>query len=160
MNVLLFGATGMVGQGVLRECLLDPDVQLVGQPGEFQLAGAVAVGHEAVIADALEAGVPPALGFLRRETEQTFFSHRTFKNLALSRGRDVGYPTPPAQIRTCRIPAYGSYLRYLASKRTLGCGCRIFALGIHRSTNRKNRSQVIRSRWLRRRSARYQRQIT
>jgi uncharacterized protein YbjT (DUF2867 family) len=29
MNVIIFGATGMVGQGVLRECLLDPDVQLV-----------------------------------------------------------------------------------------------------------------------------------
>jgi uncharacterized protein YbjT (DUF2867 family) len=29
MNVLLFGATGMVGQGVLRECLLDTDVQRV-----------------------------------------------------------------------------------------------------------------------------------
>jgi uncharacterized protein YbjT (DUF2867 family) len=29
MNVLIFGATGMVGQGVLRECLFDPDVQLV-----------------------------------------------------------------------------------------------------------------------------------
>jgi uncharacterized protein YbjT (DUF2867 family) len=29
MNVLLFGATGMIGQGVLRECLLDPDVQRV-----------------------------------------------------------------------------------------------------------------------------------
>ena len=29
MNVLLFGATGMVGQGVLRECLLDPNVRLV-----------------------------------------------------------------------------------------------------------------------------------
>src|SRR5579872_4854681 len=29
MNILLFGATGMIGQGVLRECLLDPDVQLV-----------------------------------------------------------------------------------------------------------------------------------
>ncbi len=26
MKVLLFGATGMVGRGVLRECLLDPDV--------------------------------------------------------------------------------------------------------------------------------------
>jgi uncharacterized protein YbjT (DUF2867 family) len=26
MNVLIFGATGMVGQGVLRECLLDPEV--------------------------------------------------------------------------------------------------------------------------------------
>jgi uncharacterized protein YbjT (DUF2867 family) len=29
MKVLLFGATGMVGQGVLRECLLDPDVERV-----------------------------------------------------------------------------------------------------------------------------------
>ncbi|HXJ93519.1 MAG TPA: NAD(P)H-binding protein [Terriglobia bacterium] len=27
MNILLFGATGMVGQGVLRECLADPEVQ-------------------------------------------------------------------------------------------------------------------------------------
>ena len=29
MNVILFGATGMVGQGVLRECLLAPDVEHV-----------------------------------------------------------------------------------------------------------------------------------
>ena len=29
MKVVLFGATGMVGQGVLRECLLDPDVESV-----------------------------------------------------------------------------------------------------------------------------------
>jgi uncharacterized protein YbjT (DUF2867 family) len=29
MKVLIFGATGMVGQGVLRECLLDPDVSEV-----------------------------------------------------------------------------------------------------------------------------------
>ena len=29
MNVVLFGATGMVGQGVLRECLLDPGVEAV-----------------------------------------------------------------------------------------------------------------------------------
>jgi uncharacterized protein YbjT (DUF2867 family) len=28
MKVLVFGATGMVGQGVLRECLLDPEVEL------------------------------------------------------------------------------------------------------------------------------------
>src|ERR1700682_1232864 len=33
MNVLLFGATGMVGQGVLRECLLDDDVRLVQTVG-------------------------------------------------------------------------------------------------------------------------------
>jgi uncharacterized protein YbjT (DUF2867 family) len=29
LRVVLFGATGMVGQGVLRECLLDPDVESV-----------------------------------------------------------------------------------------------------------------------------------
>ena len=29
MDVIIFGATGMIGQGVLRECLLDPDVQRV-----------------------------------------------------------------------------------------------------------------------------------
>ena len=34
MKVLIFGATGMVGQGLLRECLLDPaitTVQVVGR---------------------------------------------------------------------------------------------------------------------------------
>src|SRR3984893_16155641 len=29
MKVILFGATGMVGQGVMRECLLDADVETV-----------------------------------------------------------------------------------------------------------------------------------
>jgi uncharacterized protein YbjT (DUF2867 family) len=29
MNVIIFGATGMVGQGVLRECLRDADVQRI-----------------------------------------------------------------------------------------------------------------------------------
>ena len=29
MRVIVFGATGMVGQGVLRECLLAPDVGAV-----------------------------------------------------------------------------------------------------------------------------------
>jgi uncharacterized protein YbjT (DUF2867 family) len=33
MNVLLFGATGMIGQGVLRECLLDPGVERVATVG-------------------------------------------------------------------------------------------------------------------------------
>ena len=33
MQVVLFGATGMVGQGVLRECLLDPDVENVVSVG-------------------------------------------------------------------------------------------------------------------------------
>ena len=29
MNIVLFGTSGMIGQGVLRECLLDPDVNRV-----------------------------------------------------------------------------------------------------------------------------------
>jgi uncharacterized protein YbjT (DUF2867 family) len=33
MKVLIFGATGMVGQGVLRECLKDPDVELAAVIG-------------------------------------------------------------------------------------------------------------------------------
>ena len=33
VNVLLFGATGMVGQGALRECLIDPEVARVQTVG-------------------------------------------------------------------------------------------------------------------------------
>ncbi len=29
VKIILFGASGMVGQGVVRECLLDPDVEIV-----------------------------------------------------------------------------------------------------------------------------------
>src|SRR5579859_1943413 len=43
MKVLIFGGTGMVGQGVLLECLRDPDVQKVVSVGRTpvgaQLAG-------------------------------------------------------------------------------------------------------------------------
>ena len=38
MNVLVYGATGMVGQGVLRECLLAPDVDGVTAVGRTPLA--------------------------------------------------------------------------------------------------------------------------
>jgi uncharacterized protein YbjT (DUF2867 family) len=42
MNALIFGATGMIGQGVLRECLLDPDVLIVLTVGR----GATGQKHE------------------------------------------------------------------------------------------------------------------
>ncbi len=38
------------------------------------------------------------------------------------RGRDAGCPAPPAQIRTCPIRAYGSYLGYLTASRSSGQG--------------------------------------
>lgn len=41
MNVMIFGATGMVGQGVLRECLQAPDVQAV------LVVGRTAIGMQA-----------------------------------------------------------------------------------------------------------------
>jgi uncharacterized protein YbjT (DUF2867 family) len=41
VNVLLFGATGMVGQGVLRECLLDPGVDRVLAVGRSAVEPAV-----------------------------------------------------------------------------------------------------------------------
>ena len=38
MNVIVFGATGMVGQGVLRECLLDPGIERVLSVGRSATA--------------------------------------------------------------------------------------------------------------------------
>lgn len=40
MKVILFGASGMVGQGVLRECLLDPSVESVLAVGRRTLGAA------------------------------------------------------------------------------------------------------------------------
>ena len=65
MKVVLFGATGMVGQGVLRECLLDPDV-------------------ESVVAVARNAGLPPH-GKLRE------IVHKDVYDLAAIEDRLAGY---------------------------------------------------------------------
>jgi hypothetical protein len=37
MKVILFGGSGMVGQGVLRECLLDPDIEKVLSIGRSRI---------------------------------------------------------------------------------------------------------------------------
>jgi uncharacterized protein YbjT (DUF2867 family) len=51
MRVLLFGATGMVGQAVLRECLLDPDVEIVRTVGRAATGVKNVKLHEVVHAD-------------------------------------------------------------------------------------------------------------
>ena len=51
MNVILFGATGMVGQGVLRECLLDARVQRVLCVGRHPVGQQHPKLHECVLAD-------------------------------------------------------------------------------------------------------------
>src|SRR5499425_1329593 len=78
----------------------------------------------------------------------------------LSRGRDASYLAPPAQIRTCSFPAYGSYLGCVTAKRSLGQGWRMIGFGRKSSANFVIRSHVIRSFWLRRRSVRRQRSVT
>ena len=54
MKVLLFGATGMVGQGVLRECLLDPRVSDVVVVGRTPTGRSEAKLREIVRADLTE----------------------------------------------------------------------------------------------------------
>ena len=51
MNVLLFGATGMVGQGVLRECLLDSGVASVVSIGRSAAGVSDPKLHEIIHAD-------------------------------------------------------------------------------------------------------------
>lgn len=54
MNVLLFGATGMVGQGVLRECLLDPEVRRVLSVGRRATGVQHPKLHELVVPDLMD----------------------------------------------------------------------------------------------------------
>jgi uncharacterized protein YbjT (DUF2867 family) len=51
MNVMLFGATGMIGQGVLRECLLDRDVTRVLAVGRSPSGRAEATLTDLVVND-------------------------------------------------------------------------------------------------------------
>jgi uncharacterized protein YbjT (DUF2867 family) len=51
LKVVLLGATGMVGQGVLRECLLDPDVESVLVIGRSTIGHRHEKLHEIVLSD-------------------------------------------------------------------------------------------------------------
>jgi len=54
MRVILFGATGMVGQGVLRECLLDPGVERVLAVGRTATPQRGEKLHDLVVANFLD----------------------------------------------------------------------------------------------------------
>ena len=54
MRVLLFGATGMVGQGVLRECLLAADVQEIVAVGRTPLTQEHGKLHQVLHSDMLD----------------------------------------------------------------------------------------------------------
>ena len=54
MRIVLFGATGMIGQGVLRECLLDPRVECVLSIGRNVSGVSHAKLREIVLTDLLD----------------------------------------------------------------------------------------------------------
>src|SRR5271168_1067289 len=54
MKAIIFGATGMVGQGVLRECLLDPGVECVLTVGRTPTGQSHPKLRELVHADLLD----------------------------------------------------------------------------------------------------------
>jgi uncharacterized protein YbjT (DUF2867 family) len=51
MKILIFGATGMVGQGVLRECLLASDVELVHAIGRTSVSTTHTKLRDVIVAD-------------------------------------------------------------------------------------------------------------
>lgn len=55
MKVIIFGATGMVGQGVLRECLSARDVELVEAVGRTRLCQEDLKLHQTICADLMNA---------------------------------------------------------------------------------------------------------
>ncbi|WP_163867288.1 epimerase [Myxococcus eversor] len=61
MKVILFGATGMVGQGVLRECLLSPDVEQVLAVGRAETGQKHAKLRELLLKDFLDASSESSL---------------------------------------------------------------------------------------------------
>jgi hypothetical protein len=61
MNVILFGATGMVGKGVLRECLLDPSVERVLVIGRTRTGATHDKVREILLRDVVLGGLYPAL---------------------------------------------------------------------------------------------------
>lgn len=65
MKVILFGATGMVGQGALRECLVDPQVEVVLSVGRSGLGQQHPKLQELVVPDLfdLEASASRLEGF-------------------------------------------------------------------------------------------------
>jgi uncharacterized protein YbjT (DUF2867 family) len=63
MNVLLFGATGMVGLGVLRECLLDPEVRRVVSIGRTPSGVTNPKLHDIVVTDLFKIADSDLTGF-------------------------------------------------------------------------------------------------
>ena len=83
-----------------------------------------------------------------------------FRTIAVGTGLSSGVRPAPRADPSERNYRTGLLPRVLASKRSSGQGCRMRTGGIHRWASRRIRCQLVRSRWLRRRSARCQCRVT
>ena len=63
MKVILFGASGMVGQGVLRECLLDPDVESILSIGRQTLSTTSPKLHQLKLPEDFSTIAPQLAGY-------------------------------------------------------------------------------------------------
>src|ERR1035437_204063 len=103
----------------------------------------------------MDGAASPEVGERRRQEERGGSGEEIGREArgapAKGRGRDAGYPAPPAQIRAGAPNAHGSYLGYLAANRSFGHGGRTSTGGINTPSRSRKRVHVHRCFWLRRR---------
>jgi transcriptional regulator GlxA family with amidase domain len=133
--------------------LVDVDCsRLFTRDGNIYSSGGVTAGIDLALA-LVEEDLGQAITLTVART-MVVFPHRPGGQF---RGRDAHCWTPPAQIRASPIRALGSYLGCLTANRALGQGCSTRGFGRNSLTSSAIRSHPSRTRWLRRRSCRYQR---
>jgi phospholipid/cholesterol/gamma-HCH transport system substrate-binding protein len=112
----LLGPQGVVPEA--RAAIVQLNGLLTDARGTLKKADAVLAEAQAVAGNAQQATAD--LGALRGEVDATVRKiellvddlNRRWPFARDDRGRDAGCPAPPAQIRTCPIKAYGSYLGF------------------------------------------------
>ncbi len=60
--------------------------------------------------ESLQFGIWSLVGDSWNTMQRTNSANLMLKSVIFGRGRNAGYPAPPAQIRTCATNAYGSYI--------------------------------------------------
>lgn len=104
MKVIVYGASGMVGQGVLRECVLDPDVTEVLTVGRRPLARTHPKLTDKVVTDLVDlstldfAGYDACffcLGVSSTGMSEEAYRHVTY-DFALAAGRKLAVESPGA----------------------------------------------------------------
>ena len=87
----------------------------------FRKIGLVTIASARPTQPAYDNAVPHRL-VLPLIMQMTRSTEIMMRSSGIDRGRNARYRAPPAQIRTCGTPAYGSHLGYLTANRWCGQG--------------------------------------